>query len=338
MWIDQSLSLIICLKLLSLCLACLFGLLPSFTEFSSKTSETYLNGQSLTPSDWPQWRHFVVLPDGTKRYFAFFFALFFFPSVSQASYCGHLALGIMSKKYPCDDFLNEVNAAKHPATGVLWDSSFGNNRECLKRFLASNQLRPHAVIVYLDNGAGRRNRTLERGDFFPRLSSGEYNQLLRDHNAILLNGIAQRIAEIRAFFETFGSYQTQTILVPGLEDNYSREAWIALGAVIAEHWPYVFARNPEGSNRDQGLAWFKETHGGSAKCHSATQIASLDGTVLSQSSMKKWLRRNNKCFVALTYTPASQGRKKNGAFVDHRAEREFQIESWIGNLLAGECQ
>lgn len=345
MWVNEFSALMLCLKLLCLCCALLAGLLPSFTEIFGKKSEhstsessLHLNGHTQTPRGWPGSRQYVLLADGSKKYLAFLLCLLISPSVSQASsYCGHLALGMMSEKYPCDDFLNEVNAAKHPATGVLWDSSFGNSKECLLRFLASNQFRPHAVVVYLDNGAGRRNRTLERGDFFPQLSSGEYNQLIKDRNAILYNGIAQRISEIRYFFETYGSYQTQTILVPGLEDNYSRDTWKALGPLVAERWPYVLVRNPEGSNRDQGVAWFKEAHGGSAKCNSVTQIASLDGTVLSKSSMKKWLRSTNNCFVNLTYTPGSQGRKKNGAFVDHRAEREFEIDSWIGDLLAGEC-
>ena len=259
------------------------------------------------------------------------------PASANAGYCGHLALGMMSAKYPCDDFLNEVNASNTPATGVLWDSSFGTRKDCLIRFLVANQFRPHAVVVYLDNGAGRRNRTLESGDFFPTLSSNEYNQLIKDGNAVMRHAIAVRISEIRGFFEAYGSYHTQTILVPGLEDNYSRDTWKALGQLVAERWPYVLVRNPEGSNRDQGVAWFKEAHGGSAKCNSVTQIASLDGTVLSQSSMRKWIRRTNDCFVTMTYTPASQGRKKSGAFVDHRAERDFEIESWIGDLLAGEC-
>lgn len=343
MWVDPSSNLIICLKLLCLCCACLVGLLPSFTETLSKNSETstrdyppYLNGRLQTASDSLESRQYVLV-DGIKRYFAFFFALLFFPSISQASYCGHLALGMMSAKYPCDDFLNEVNASKYPATGVLWDSSFGTRKDCLLRFLASNRYRPHAVIVYLDNGAGRRNGTLEQGDFFPTLSSNSYNKLLEQGDPTVRHAIAVRISEIRGFMEAFGSMNTQTILVPGLEDNYSAAAWKALGQLVAERWPYVLVRNPNGPNSDQGVAWFKEGHGGSARCLGVKQIASLDGTVLSKSSMKKWLKRNNKCFVALTYTPKSQGRNKSGSFVDHRAERDFEIESWIGDLLAGEC-
>lgn len=266
-------------------------------------------------------------------------AVLLWPGLTHASYCGHLALGMMSSKYPCDSYLNEVNAAQYPATGVLWDSSFGNSKECLKRFLASNAHRPHAVSIYLDNGAGRRNRTLERNDFWPQLSSSEYNRLIKANNAAVIHSIAVRISEIRGFLETYGNANTQSILIPGLEDNYDGDTWRRLGVLIAERWPYVLVRNPEGANRDRGLAWFTEVHGKSAKCSGSKQIANLDGATLSKKNVEKWTRANSRrCFVTLTYTPASQGRTPNGKFVSGRAEREYEIESWLGENLATNCQ
>jgi hypothetical protein len=264
--------------------------------------------------------------------------VFLWPGSAHANYCGHLALGMMSNKYPCDAFLNEVNAARFPATGVLWDSSFGDNKECLVRYLNANWYRPHAIIVYLDNGAGRRNRTLEAKDFWPRLSSSEYNKLIKSGNAALIHSLAVRLSEIRGFFELYGNGNTQSILVPGLEDNYDSDTWRKLGALIVERWPYVLARNPEGKSRDKGVAWFLEIHGSSAKCSGTQLIANLDGSTLGKKSVAKWAKANgSRCFITLTWTPGSQGRAPNGKFVSGRAEREYEIEPWIGEVLAEQC-
>lgn len=264
--------------------------------------------------------------------------VFSWPGLAHANYCGHLALGMMSNKYPCDAFLNEVNAARYPATGVLWDSSFGDNKECLRRYLNENWYRPHAIIVYLDNGAGRRNRTLESKDFWPRLTSANYNKLIKAGDPAMIHSIAVRISEIRGFLETFGNQNTQSILVGGLEDNYDSDTWRRLGSLISERWPYVMARNPEGSSRQKGAAWFVEIHGEKAKCSGDKLIANLDGSTLSRKNIEKWARANSaRCFVTLTWTPSSQGRAPNGKFVSGRAEREFEIEPWIGEVLSEQC-
>jgi hypothetical protein len=224
-------------------------------------------------------------------------AIFFLSSLSAtpafANYCGAAALGMMSKNFPCDAFLNEVNVAKYPATALLWGSSFGDRKECLIRFLETNQFRPHAVLVYLENGAGRRNRTLESGDLYPKCSVKEWNGYLEHDNQEVYQSFATRLAEVHDFFATYGSFMTQVVIIPSLEDNYSGAAWKKTLEVRQRADVLLLARNPEGSNRDIGSAYFREGHGDGARCSGLTQIANLDGSTLSRSQISKWLRKTS---------------------------------------------
>lgn len=231
----------------------------------------------------------------------------------------------MNPRFPCDDYLNAINAAQNPLFNILWDSSFGNNKECLARFLSVNANRPHAVLVYVENGAGRRSRSLEKGDFFPQFSCRDWNYLITARHPVVLQAFADRIGEVTAFMSAAGNVNTQVIIVPALEDCYDSAAWAVLGTFVKERTFYLLARNPSSGSKEIGQAYFKETHDPRKSCSGVTQIANLDGTTKSQSSAKKWLKSRRNCFVSVAYAPEAQGRKKDGSGGGPRFTRKFRV-------------
>lgn len=267
---------------------------------------------------------------------AFLLALLLSPKVSQAQYVTLFAPSGMNPHFPCDDYLNAANAASNPGFPVLWNSSFGEDKLCLIRFLQANSNRYHVAHIYLRNGAGMRSRTLEKGDYFPKISSNEWNRLLESDNQIHYQSIADELDEIRIFMDLWGGINTQVDIVPALEDNFSREAWRKLGNFIRQRTYYLLIRNPEGHNRDLGAATFLEAHGDGARCSGRTQIANLDGTVLSKTRLKQWLKRRHKegCFLIAVYGPEVQGRNKDRSFKKGRADRIFKVSSSWADILS----
>lgn len=253
-----------------------------------------------------------------------------------AGYVGLNGLGSFADKFqgePCDDYLNAINSAEAPAYTVLWNSSFGNNRNCLKKFLNINADRPHAVVVYIDNGASRKARQLEPGDFWYGYSVNEFNQLIETRNQNVLQSFADSLDDIRSFFSRNASSFCQVVIIPGLEDIYSDKAWEVLGPFVKERTPYLLVRNPGSGGRYKDPAYFIEKHGAQASCSGWNQIANLDGSSLSKSRARKWLKKNRECFIEVGYDARCQGRTGTDGFVKGRANRDFDCNSFWGELI-----
>ena len=262
--------------------------------------------------------------------------LAFFPAFAHAStYDGLSSHNIMSKKFDCDGFLNEVNAALRPTATAIWDSSFGGDKTCLTRFLDSNRNRAHAVVIYLDNGAGRRNRSLSAGDFFPGISVSDWNKLLESRNQLVRQAISDRHAAIRAYFEAFGYPTTQVILSPSLEDNLSPRAYDEFIGLLEQESYFTLMRNPEGGTRDKhlGLANVGEKHGSAAKCSGAYSMVNLDGSILSEKSAAKWYARNKHCWIRILWDAEGQGYVNGHKPKGPRSERGSKYHSYWSKIL-----
>lgn len=257
------------------------------------------------------------------------------PAQAAANYVGLNGLAGMNPRFPCDDYLNAINAAKNPLFSVLWDSSFGRSRDCLQRFMASNAHRDHAVLVYLGNGNARHDGTHEPGDFWAGWSCRTMNALIAEHNPHVRQSYADRLQEVMRFFAEFGSVHTQVVVVPELEDCFDSAAWRELGAFLQTQTHFVIARNPSTGSKEQGGAWFLEKHGKKSKCSGTTQIANLDGDTLSKASTDKWFASRRNCFMMLGYVPEIQGRGKNGGFISSRFDRKFTVPSGWDRVLSG---
>lgn len=267
------------------------------------------------------------------RVVVFLFLVLCVPLRAHANYVGLNGLAGMNPRFPCDAFVNTINTARNPVFTVLWDSSFGSSKECLKTFMASNAHRDHAVLVYLGNGNGRHDGTLEPGDFWQGWSCGIMNRLIAERNPYVRQSYADRLQEAMRFFAAFGSVHTQVVIVPELEDCFDSAAWAELGAFLQTQTHFVLARNPSTGSKEQGGAWFVEKHGKGAKCAGGTQIANLDGDTLGKSSTAKWFRTHGNCWMMIGYVPEIQGRGKNGSFKGGRFDRKFTVPSGWDSVL-----
>lgn len=265
-----------------------------------------------------------------RKLFAIWTVWFLFPQFADAAYIGQNTLGSFAEKFQyqaCDAALNNINAAAHPVYTVIWKSSFGGNHDCLNRFEKANSHRDHSVNIYCGNGAGRRSRTLTAGDPYPRLTTAQWNGLLEVADPGALGVYSNCVREAHEWAQEHGGIHTQIVIFPDLEDYFSKAAYRIVSAQMSADIAgrYLFARNPAGSNRDRGDAYFLECHGSKCKCKGRTQIANLDGSVLSAKSREKWMKARVKegCWQVIDYDPACQGREKDGDFSGNRANRDF---------------
>jgi len=246
-------------------------------------------------------------------------------STAHANYSGLAAFAAMNPRFPCDAYLNTVGAARYPAMSVIWDSSFGSDKLCIKRFLDANAQRPHMLQIHIWNAVAWRNRSGEPGDFFPTLTSKEVNALLEHGNQIFLQAVADRLVDIQTFIVQHGNENTQVMLSTGLEDNYSAKAYDLLSSFIRPRWNYLMNRNPEGSSRHVGISNFGELHGSRAVCRGRDLVANEDGATQSLKSSTKWMAKNGSCFARFIWRNAHQGRTKSGKAVYPRRSRHFEI-------------
>lgn len=277
--------------------------------------------------------------------FLLFLAVFIASGVSNAAaqYCGLNAIAAMAPNFQgkvCDDYLNQVNAAKYPAMAVLWDSSFGNDKTCITRFMDSNRHRPHLVLIYMENGAGRRNGSLESGDFFRDQSVAEWNALLtptdlepyRSWHQVVMQAWSDLIVSINTFFNASGNVRTQVVLVPGLESDYTPAVVVALAEFIVRRTWFLVFINQHSSSKVIGAAFGREFHGKAAKCTETACGASLDGQELSASETGKWLAKNLGLYK-IAHDEGGQGRPQDKA-VFPRRNRHFDYADYWGKVLS----
>ncbi len=262
----------------------------------------------------------------------------FLTGLMFGAYVGINGLGQMADRFQgtaCDQYLNTVNSAQAPLSTALWDSDFGSNKECLILFLELNAHRPHAVLIYLGNGNGRRDGTLNRRkDFWGGYRCHAFNTLISNRNQHVLQSYADRLDTIRNFMNQYGNHNTQVVLVPELEDCLDRKAWKVLGPFLRDRNPYLLVRNPSTGSRELGAAYFLELHGDSRVCGGSFQVANLDGDTLGKASARNWLKKTRDCFIQVGYDPECQGRRTNGGFTPgSRSERDFECDSFWDELI-----
>lgn len=268
-----------------------------------------------------------------RKLLALLIAPLFFAPVADAQYSGLSAFAARSPRFPCDRYLNIVLQARYPAMAVLWDS-FGDDNTCVVRFLEAAKDRPHAIQIHPWNNVAVRNRTTEPQMVFHRMSRSELNRRLEARDPVLIRELQARLAEMVNFVNAHGNVNTQCVISTGLEDNYSREAFLVMVQVVQSVWPYLVVRNPVGgSGGKYGAVHFIERHGHGARA----DVVNEDGNPGTLRQSRRFLDRNRGALAKFLWRPDHQGRPDSGRPDYPRSGRDFVIsardERELGDLL-----
>lgn len=221
---------------------------------------------------------------------------------SEPVFKGYSAYAAMHPSFPCERFLTISDNADHPAMAVLY-RFFGNDTRCLDNFAGRY-------------GAKGKHHLVEYHLY--------YDPSLRGLGEADLIRFGADVGDIRAIAERVGNEYTHSVLSIGLEDRLDDGSASRLMAVARERWPYLIVRNPLKSKNPVG-AHFRETHGTSripAPC-----FANNDGTPLSRSALKKFLRTHQSCYAVFLWDPAAQGyQRRSGRWrKPSTIERDYRI-------------
>jgi hypothetical protein len=266
----------------------------------------------------------------------FVFCALLTPVAAEAQFKGIDFLSGMSKDFPCDPALAQLNRAKAPIFGTLY-GTFGEEWTCLSKFTDSNRHRPHAIKINITNETCKpgRGKGCYDGEIYPHATVKQYNRWLEEVNPHLYYELAVRAWTIKNGIDAIANENTSVILGTGLEDNYTFKAYTALSNFLRAIWPYGLYRNP-GHKSKPGVHYrdFKEVHGAKRSCSQTAQIKSQDGEQGNLKTNRKYLA-DSKCFAALFWHGDHQGRVNNKPTKPpkQRVHKLTNIEQF-GQLLA----
>lgn len=264
-----------------------------------------------------------------------------FPDTRQAV-VGSAMLALQHKNYPCKKALRQFRRSRVKYTSLL-SNTFGNSTRCLRRFIALRSDRTY-VQIYVENGAGRRNRRLKKGELFPRLTSPQYNAAWQRGDPAVILAFRKRVQRWARFARKHASERVRFIITPILEGDTSVRVAAKMTAVTREEWPYAVGWNPHiyrGGAHRVG-ADLVELHGDVTRFPRAVPcIANLDGLqpalgrrnklpigrVLSDAKLSAWLGRVvHRCdYVQLWDQPISNGERPGSPWKPPRG-RSFPME------------
>lgn len=226
----------------------------------------------------------------------------------------------------CDKQLFIQDHARQPILPILW-GTFDNgnpNMNCVYRFIARYQYKPHAIEIHLENGAGRnKGRINPIGDWLPGLNNSAVNALLSALDIPTLVSLNERVADIRGRLETHIQPSTTLILSTGLETKRTQLAQAVLIQHLRGIWPYLIVGNPTigGSRGDTDLL---EVHGNRACPSHIPCIANEDGVRNSLNNSKRFMQRNANAFARILWEPWGSNGKRNNKWTPHLT-RDFNL-------------
>lgn len=203
---------------------------------------------------------------------------------------------------PCDAWLRALNAAEHPAVGVVWDT-FGTDRSCLTRFLKENAHRPHAVRVHAMNETWRDDGGEGfEGDLFLGMTKGALSKAFTNRNPEVVATYRARVQEITSWLRSNENENTTAVITPGLEDVFDDAAYQVARSIIVDEWDGKIGRNPLTDGTEK-----TEAHGSNATCENGISIVSPDGAVLRGDASRAFLDRSRGCLISFLWSPEHQG-------------------------------
>lgn len=252
-------------------------------------------------------------------------------SAHAERYTGVMALAAMHPDFPCGEVLRTLDNSKRPALSVLY-GTFGTDTTCINAFLDRYSNRPHFLNIYFENSTARRNRKVYAGELAPSYSVQEMNRGLERKSSLLGRSVVRRLNRVLALPIRYNQ-NTKAALTIGLEDNYSRGAWLRMAQLIRPRWPHLLFRNSlNDRNNFFPLADGIDRHtDGQAHCRSeALCMVSNDGTLLKPNEFADFFKRNRHADVVLAWEPQLQGRQaidRNRFSFKPPRERSFAFDA-----------
>ena len=291
----------------------------------------------------------------------FLLALLLFPAVSEAggfrgvqvfaamadAFNAPSPLDVYPKLSACDRTLMLLDKVPYPAMAVLW-GSFGDNPECLARFIRKFRDRPHLLQIHFSNetcrpGRAKPPRTCLEGDFLPTTSVADLNRLLATLDTATLDAVTKRTREIAVVVDEINSANTHILLSIGLEDQYSPQAAVVLETHIRNSgWRFGLSRNRVNGQIGVAMSGWMETHvaAGARRPREVKGpycIYGEDGNTTNLRTSKEVLNKYADCLVVLLWQQWWQNfPPPNGVFIPPR-ERQFEVLEYdileLGPLL-----
>lgn len=167
-----------------------------------------------------------------------------------------LSLESLSKR-DCSALLKTMDAAKIQKIGYLW-GTFTKSKECTISFLDKNSEKEHVIRVHATNETCRRgSRRCESSEINHQYTASKYNSLLERGNKNVINNLRRRIKTIKEFFNKHSNQHSRIIISTGLEDNFTKKAFLEVLAIYREELyetNYSILRNPlKQTQYDQSL-------------------------------------------------------------------------------------
>lgn len=197
------------------------------------------------------------------------------------TYKGVSSHAILSEKYPVDDLIYILKGSNTPVFTALV-GTFGSKWSNVKKVTDALADRPHVLVVYLLNEAGRRNQRLKTGELYRDKTVNQWNTLLERMGADVENQLWSRITMTNVNIQESTNDKTRVVVIPGLEDEYTRIAWEKLYNLTARYTSdYTLARNPLNKDKSEAPARIKELHNRDALfANTNLCIGNTDGTTV----------------------------------------------------------
>ena len=239
----------------------------------------------------------------------------------MVQYRGVSSFAITNKFFPYKRHLRQFHEdTEYPIIPVL-PGTFGWATIGLKTWNEKFKDRSRIIEIHFSNGAGRRNKKLQRYELWHPYSVDELNQKLRVNNSKVKHELIEWTHQINAFLSTViaeNEEMLKILVCPELEDNMTDIAWERAKSIIKNNINYKvrFVRNKLQCCGTGGK--FSEAHGQSFY-YDDRFIYNLDGlsvdftgkenfhNKISVEKFKTWVKKRNKSYGVISWSATQQG-------------------------------
>lgn len=219
---------------------------------------------------------------------------------------GLSAFAALNKAFPCDQYLELIKESPAPIMPVLY-GTFGDNWECVAKFIEQNKTRPHAVEIHFSNERCRYWGRCYDGELLKDLDTESYNFALAAKDGAVIATIQARMYEILMVVQMLSSISPATnwILTTGLEDSYSDEAALQIYDTIHTIWPYELRRSPVNAN--VLFSHPLELHGVQVDCATPAIVSNDGDPIESTSGLRSYVQEHKLCEGLILWQSRAQG-------------------------------
>lgn len=167
-------------------------------------------------------------------------------TVRAQSNIGTAPYAIFHPQWPCDSQWEADKTISQLRLAVLWNT-FGKSTECLQRYLEDRRLK--ALELHLINEVCQRHNSCGPYEFTHGISIGQYDQLLRKRDPVLIGKLREYLKEPASFVARYLGEHTACFVSIGLESNISRRAALVMKEELLTTFPScTVVWNPNGVN------------------------------------------------------------------------------------------